>query len=241
MRSARNFVDHNDRDPKPTYKLFAIHRSIYHLGQILLNSYLSYRAAVPGVWSDLYELYRYAESEALLLESVKIEGVGIVDSTTTIDATFQHIVLVSSGDPGGMQMGECKRLYELLKRIQDSVTISSKVAWPEPIGYFIFDLSSDDPPVPLAATPDLYATTDHRSINCLKAVSNLHNSLKSTNKIRFAESGQLVDVSNLELLRRGAKKWAGNPGRRQSVRSPQMIDLDVCSGIGGTHFLLSAS
>jgi len=236
MLAARNFVEQGESIIVSDRKELAIQRSIYHLGQVLLNAYLTYRPAVPGVWADLYELYRYAEHDALLLEPVPMEGVGIVNSVTTIEASFQHILLVAAGDPAGLQMGECKRLYELLKRVQENVNITTNLSFPDPIGVFVFDLSSDDPPLPLAATPDIHASPSLRSVNCLQAIKKLHSSLKSKNSIHFANTSQLVDVSSLELLRRAGRKWAGNPARRQSVRSPQMLDLPVCSGIAGTHY-----
>lgn len=239
MLAARNLVAESDTDSNTTYKELAIQRSIYHLGQVLLNAYLTYRPAVEGVWSDLYELYRHAENEALLLEPIPMEGVGIVDSTTTIDACFQHILLVSCGDPAGMQMGECKRLYELLKRVQEKISIRNKIRSRASHGDFIFDLSTDEPPVPLAATPNVKPSPHLRSVNCLKAIRELHDTLKAKNNVRFANTTHFVDVSNLELLRKTGRKWAGNPGRRQSIRSPQILDLPVCSGISGTHYYAS--
>ncbi len=239
MLAARNLVIEQHEDADTTLKELAVQRSIYHLGQVLLNAYLTYRPGVEGVWSDLYELYRYAESEALLLEPVPMEGVGIVDGSTTIDASFQHILLVACGDPAGMQMGECKRLYELLKRVQETISISNKIRSRGSLGRFVFDLQSDSPPVPLAATPNVKPSPHLRSINCLRAIRELHGMLKAKNSVRFANTTQFVDVSNLELLRQTGRKWAGNPGRRQSIRSPQMLDLPVCSGISGTHYYAS--
>lgn len=236
MLSAQNLAADKKYKSSSGKKELAIQRSIYYLGQVLLNGYLNYRPAVPGVWSDLYELYGYAEDEALLLESVPMAGVGIVDGSTTIDASFQHTLLVAAGDPVAMQMGECKRLYELLKRVQDKITIGTKLKRADPVGSFVFDLLSDEPPIPLAAKPNVVATPQLRSINCLKAIRELHNTLKAKNNVQFANTSKFIDVSNLELIRRAIRKWAGNPGRRQSVRSPQMLDLPVCSGVSGTHY-----
>jgi len=236
MLVARNLVEQNESIISSDHKELAIQRSIYHLGQVLLNAYLTYRPAVRGVWADLYELYRYAEHDALLLEPIPMEGCGIVDSVTTIEASFQHILLVAAGDPAGLQMGECKRLYELLKRVQEEVNITTNLSFPDPVGIFVFDLTSDDPPLPLAATPDIHASPSLRSVDCLRPAKKLHGELKSRNRIHYANTSRMIDVSSLELLRRTGRKWAGNPARRQSVRSPQMLDLPVCSGIAGTHY-----
>lgn len=236
MLCARNYIEDADPASDVDTLTLAIQRGIYHLGQVLLNAWLAYRPNVSGVWSGLYELYQHADQNDLLLKPVPMEDAGMVNDVTTILASFQQVVLMSTANPAGMQMGECGYLFDLLKRVELVEESNDHEPNSESVGIFAFDVRSDGSPLPQAATRDFEDAESFSSIDCLQTIQSLYDLLNFRSANRDAGDGQRTDIISLELLRKISERWAGTLIRRHSARSPTAWELPMCTGIAGIHY-----
>lgn len=214
----------------------AIERSIFNLGQVLLNGYLAYRTAPSRVWSDLIELYASADRQDLLTHSVPCGAAESVNSFTTIQTTFEQVVLLSTSDPKGMQVGECQHLNDLLTQVHlhsDTDRVETRL---ESAGVFVFDTTKDEPPLPISACPDLIESPDHVSINCLGTIEALQERAKTNDADQPFKIGVQPTIDTAALVRRVIRRWTGKLTRGPLVRMPQVWDLPVCCGIADIHY-----
>lgn len=219
--------------------VLSIQRSLYQLGQLLLNGYCTYQPAAVGVWRDVHRLYQYAEVHGLTDDMVEQSGAGLVDDQTSIGQTYQHLLLLAAGDPYCLLSGEAKRIYEILKSVHGSPQITRTVTFADPVGQFLISFASDAPPVALGKVNNVKPEEHLRVLSALDAIRDLHSMMKKGE--RAARSGNESDSGNVELIRRVGRMWAGNMARRQSNRATHQYELPVCSGISATHFFCTSA
>jgi len=219
--------------------VLAIQRSLYQLGQVLLNGYCTYQPPSAGVWRDVHRLYQYAETHGLTDDAVEQPGAGLLDDTTSISQTYQHLLLLAAGDPYCLLSGEAKRIFEILKSVRNPTQITQNVKFADPVGQFLISFASDAPPVALGKVQDVNAEPHLRVLSALDAIRDLHSMMKKGE--RAAESGRDADSGNVELIRRVGRMWAGNMARRQANRSTIQYELPVCTGISATHFFCTTA
>ncbi len=232
-----NALSSDTRPPVDTkLSSLALQRSLLLSGHVLLNGYLAYRAAPDGVWSNIYRLYQSAKRHDLLFVPVRTSDRHNQDARPTIQSSFEQIVLLCASDPKGMQLGECRRLNDLLSRTLHSAEVTDDDYGRESAGVFAFDTSSDKAPLPVAALPDLLDSATHESINCLAHIDRLRE-IVSTNKVHQpADQSVPSNVDELHLFNKSARRWVGKQKRGQAVRLPQVWDLPVCAGLVDTHY-----
>jgi len=217
----------------------SIQRSLYQLGQVLLNGYCTYQPPASGVWRDVHRLYQYAETQGLVDDVVEQAGAGLVDDKTSISQTYQHLLLLAAGDPYCLLSGEAKRLFEILKSVRNPTQITSNVKFADPVGQFLISYASDAPPVALGKVQDVKPDQYLRVLSALDAIRDLHSMMKKSERVTApAREG---DTGNVELIRRVGRMWAGNMARRQTHRANMQYELPVCSGISATHFFCTTA
>jgi len=217
----------------------AIQRSMYQLGQVLLNCYCTYQPPAAGVWRDVHRLFQYAEAHGLTDDVVEQTGAGLVDDQTSISQTYQHLLLLAAGDPYCLLSGEAKRIFEILKSVRNPTQITTNVKFADPVGQFLISFASDAPPVALGKVQDLQPEPHLRVLSALDAIRDLHSMMKKGE--RAARSGRESESDNVELIRRVGRMWAGNMARRQTNRANTQYELPVCAGISATHFFCTTA
>ncbi|MEQ1636145.1 MAG: hypothetical protein ABL903_05595 [Methylococcales bacterium] len=103
----------------------AIQRCIKGLGAIVVTFCTLYRAIPDWVWIDLHSLYKLGK--ALNKQAVKVPAeFNNATKTTTLELSYQHILLFSLAQPGRLMQKEIQQVYSFLEQLSPYIRIEDK-------------------------------------------------------------------------------------------------------------------
>ncbi|MDX1486979.1 MAG: hypothetical protein R3268_02180 [Acidiferrobacterales bacterium] len=218
--------------------VLASERAMVYLGQALLRSYQVYMPQPTGVWTEIHTLFRYAEEQEYLGQSVETsESAG---DNPTILRRYQQILLLGLCSPYQLPQNECNHVNAFLEEWADKAVIGDQLGVTDPAGHFLINLSLDAPPVPLVQhRATARSAPELRVLNTLEVARAVHDLSKRLDDGEPAKalgfSEELSDASVREMLRRMIKFWGLTPQRR-FARTQTRGHLSVCTGINALHF-----
>ena len=219
----------------------AVEAAMRYLGEVLQQSYQIYIPCPSGVWTEVHELYRFAEHFGWFVEhsagAAKTGG-----DKPPIYHLYLEIVLLGLCNPYQLPQGECRRIDQFLERWAGEAMIHRELEVANPVGHFLIDLSKDAPPVPYPRDVSLQPVPHLRALNAVLLASTVQgfiNRLKKGASTRMLDLGtECLDSACLDMLRRMIRFW-GLAARRQRSRVKRRGYYFVASGINAVHFFSS--
>lgn len=211
----------------------AIHRAITGMGEILLRGYQLYLPTPRFHWLELHQLYLLAEAHGLDRIEVQDKSFRRVDSSSVRDC-YARALLLATARPNQMRQQEIELVWDATEEWCGLVSINDTR---ENSDIFAFDLQVDAPPT-YRKLASKHVGEALRSIDASAIASQL--------KIADA-SGQLPEKNAAFVFPRGftrelaihlAQAW-GNLTERAFQRLAASGTIDICVGLGATHYFLS--
>ena len=219
----------------------ASYMAMLYLGQRLVEAYSLYANEPPHVWSDLNQLYWYAEENHFHTRAVDDPYPDTpFPIKLTLDHAYKRILLLALAEPHHLMQYESDDIYRMVTTFIDSCAL-------EPFtqlvtqGEYLIDLDADEGPFYLSTDAEYSAgNTRLIDISAVKQHLNLHlqRLLRSNMHSAELEAVSLVERQQRDMLLRLADAWSAS-----LVRKTQRFNLDakveLTSGLNASHFFVS--
>jgi hypothetical protein len=207
-------------------------RAMEYLGAELLASYKSYSPVPSAIWSELHQLYLFAEKQGIAAEP------GDAESKATPSDLYCEALLLALTDTYRLVPGEADAVLAVLKPFRGLATLGQARPATRPGGHFLVPCDTDKPPKPMLSANDDAGGPNWRLLDAnaivdkLRARKNAHETgnvsatlSKSTTPEALALMGKLVTL------------W-GDPPKRAHRRDPMETTVAVCVGLKSVgHFV----
>ncbi len=215
-------------------------RAMAFLGELLLRACQVYLPAPAGVWKDIHELYRFAETgEWLDVPIDPLPGEGT--SPVTMRETYLRILMLALARPYQMPQGECLLVQRFLGKWASKARIGADLRVANPAACFLIDLGADGPPLSLPREAPAQGVS-LRLLNALELVRHTHAFVSRLNKggpARLVDVGfEALDTTVHDVLQRLTRAW-GFAARRQHSRLKRKGNVSLCAGLGAIHFFMN--
>jgi len=219
----------------------ASYLAIRYLGQRLIEAYSLYASKPEKVWSDLNQLYWYAEQRHLHTHGVDDPYPDTpFPIRQNIDNAYKRILLLALSEPYHLMQYEADDMYRIVASFIDNCQL-------EPFtqlvtqGEYLVDLDADNGPFFQSqevrrVTPNLRLI----DIALVKQQLNLHlqRLLRSNMHHAALEAVSLVERQQRDMLLRLADAWSAS-----LVRKTQRFNLDgrveLTAGLNASHHFIS--
>lgn len=219
----------------------ATYFSIIFLSWNLVESYTVYDPVDDGVWHDLHQLYRYAETNAFheihLDDPLPSMALPVA---ATIDFAYKRILLLAIAEPYHLMQGEAWELYWLVSYWTTECNLLPNVQLAGE-GEYAVDMSADL--APRFITHDLYSQKiSGRVIDIDKIKTKLEVLIQKILRGNF-EDTLLDDIGTLERKQRDAllrlmDTWKGH-AERAEPRKTSVDDVRITTGLNSCHHFIS--
>lgn len=210
-------------------------RVMQYLGEVLLRSYQVYMPYPAGVWKEIHDLYRYAETRGIH-NGVAVSRDSVAETSITQD--YLRILLLGLSNPYHMPQDECRQLQRFLQKWATKATLQSLGEAANPMGHFLIK-SVDAPPIPFPRDTPVPAGPEMRLLDVselTRTASTFITRLQRGESARSMDIGvDCLDSACLEMLQRVVRVW-GLSVQRQHVRIKRTGYVFVCAGVGAVHF-----
>ncbi len=207
----------------------ALQRAVLFLSFSLMHSYDEYMPAPRILWSELWELFRYAtlsQLEAQPTTAKTLRG----EFQTTVAHAYKRILLTSVIDPYHLAQGEIWKVFSLLGEWTDAAELTAMSEVDKPTGYFVLDPNNDQRPISYAEAIEQDLNEDCRLLNTNPVIQLLQQTLKSANNA----------LPERNLLGRMVRSL-GLPPKRLSPRTSTAGQVNLTSGISTLHHFIGGS
>ncbi len=217
--------------------VIAMHRSMYYLGQTLLQNALVYSAWPEGIWREINFLYSYASQNSIHLIPVRPDDAksGV---STTIEDIFKSLMLFASATPHRLRQSHARLLFSHLQDWSQFTTILTEDDGGTSLGRFNVDLWTDSAPMHNSLRTPLpgkrMAVLDVREL--LKQLRSDFEEAPWDNRGSLQSGSPSLTRPLLRLL---ILAWSRPPDRR-FVRTRLNFDLNVVAGLHAIHGNLQA-
>lgn len=218
-----------------------IERTLHHLAQVLLRSYLAYLPYPAGVWREIHELYRLAEELGTVDAPQEIPEQG-ARRAATIREGYLQVLLLGLADPYHLPQQSALQVQALLAHKSGRARLLAPGARPAPRksrAWFVVDPKSDTPPFPLAkGVGELPAGARLLDTGALlELLQEQAARLQRGEPMDRAALGvDCLEDACLDLIRRLVRAW-GDAARRRYARQQRSSELHVCIGLHALHFV----
>ncbi|HEY9199014.1 MAG TPA: hypothetical protein VIR60_06580, partial [Gammaproteobacteria bacterium] len=200
----------------------------------VLQGYVIYQNAPPGVWLELHRLYRYAER--IDVAAVRVEHL----ADQSVGDVYRRVLLLALANPFHLMQGEVRLTYDKLAKWALAARIRHPAEFPPeaPTTFFAdrchVDLYGDAPPG-FGLPPGAIPPRDARILELRPVTQIVEDRIR-----KLVLKGQLSMPEQLErdLLRRLRNAWNGRPARA-AERIDEQRDVRVVSGLRACHHALS--
>ncbi len=213
--------------------------SLNYLSHALIFSFLEYSPVPKNVWQQLNFIYDFAESRECQKRIYSIPGPNNKDIKTTIDHTYKRIMMASLVDPHHLPFGAIWEIYEQLNDWAEYTQIHSIQSVSNPTGYFVFELDSDNRPVPYTKYDIEKADNKTRLLDSTPLESLIQK------QIDLIKMGQQIDKSIVlspfyakSLLSHMLKAW-GLPPKRYFPRKSKTGEIQLVTGANALYYFLN--
>ncbi|NOZ53680.1 MAG: hypothetical protein GXP08_11155 [Gammaproteobacteria bacterium] len=219
----------------------AIRIAIVYLSRQLITAYSIYTFEPQGVWLDLHQLYKLAESFNVNEYSLECRG----EPSEKYQANFkiiQHayvrIVLLSMTNPYHLMQGEAQLIYNYLNKWCIDCRIATVTGYR---GNLVIDFDRDLAPYFILSQdidePENYCTIDmERLLERFNATVDVLASDKAAIGVEYSKRMFTERVRRDRLLRL-QKVWTSRL-ERQSVRIAKKVQRRVASGLSASHYFV---
>ncbi len=218
----------------------AIARAINALAGELVASYQFYLPVPKGLWAELHQLYRFAETHEFAHQTLSLAE---DDGESTIAQAYARALLLGFGNPYGLAQNDAQKAYRFLCEWPLKVKLIEAVDQVKSsAGQYLVSLQADGPGVPLPKDLELARDETLRVLDVIGLVGDTHLLIR---RLQDGDSpqdlglpGDFADRANQDLLRRLGQSW-GRWIKRQSHRNLSRDSVRLCVGLKATHYFLS--
>lgn len=229
------------RPPNPhEYFIPSLYQAMAHLGEILLECYTVYAPQPANLWSELHQLYLYAERTGIDRLALKLEQEPDAVETN-ISELYRRIIMLALANPYHLIPGEASKLFHLLLDWAKLCNIVSCSATTAPLGSYCVDLSTDEPPFFVSKAAASKALGDGRLIDTGEIVERVLadiEKMKSASAQLKTRSSTLPQRAQRAMYTRALKGWQ-NRAERKSPRVAHPGDITIVTGLTACHIALS--
>lgn len=219
----------------------AIYLAMTYSGQRLVDAYCLYQPPPEHVWSDINQLYQFAESRNFLQNTVDDPYPDTpLPVYPCIDVVYKRILLLALAEPYHLMQYEAMDIFRL-------VTASVQGCQLEPFhevvtqGEFVIDLNADAGPRFIARDMQ-WSASDARMIDISDVKEQLDNHLQHLlrNNVAMAEldAVSLVERQQRDMLLRLADAWNASLVRK-TRRFELDGDIELAAGLNACHHYMS--
>lgn len=219
----------------------AVYLAMSYLNQRLVDAYSMYAPEPNQVWSDLNQLYQFAEARQIHTQQVDEPYPDTaLPVYLNIDFVYKRILLLALSEPYHLMQYETDDMYRL---VASSVHACVIEPFAEIVtqGEYAVDLDADVGPRFIPGNSD-WPAADPRSIDMSKVKNQLNvhlqRLLRSNANIADFEHVSLIERQTRDMLLRLADAWNAS-----LVRKTQRFSLDgkveLTSGISAAHHFIS--
>lgn len=207
-------------------------RAIENLSLQLRAAYKSYTPAPQGVWSEIHQLYLFAEKEGFVVEPADPE------TKACVAEAYCEALLLSLTDPYRLSQGECDKVVAQIRAARAPVTLSQAKPQTRPSAHFLVPCDTDRPPKPALSANDDTGGPNWRLFDANAIVDKLRqrkNALETGNV--SATTSKMVGPDGIMLLSKLIILW-GDPPKRSARRDPSDGTVAICVGMRAVgHFV----
>lgn len=211
----------------------SLHRAIGTMGEALLRCYQLYVPTPKFLWLELHQVYLLADGHGVATQEVEDKTFRRVQSSTVKDA-YARTLLLATARPNQLRQQEIELVWDATEEWCGRVVINDTRANSD---IFAFDLQADAPPT-YRKLASQHAGDTLRSVDAKDISAQLK---------LAAETGKLPEKGAEFSFPRGftrelaihlSQAW-GNLTERAFARLAASGNIDICVGIGATHYFLS--
>lgn len=198
-----------------------LHRSLFHLGGVLLTCYQSYTNIPPGTWYDIHLIHQYARQQQLD-QTVTSSPEAAPMAVMTIGGIYKQILLISLASPTRLNPGEVGLAYKALTNWSPKAVITPYSAGYHHDALFVIPVKSDHEPEYLAYAHHGCDETDCLLLDTRQMIEQMATEYVGITQTAETE-GQTVSADGIpaDLLLRLGRAWG--------MTSKRMIDRTDCS------------
>jgi hypothetical protein len=219
----------------------AIYLAITYSGQRLVDAFCLYQPQPGHVWSDINQLYLFAETKNFLQDTIDDAYPDTpLPVYPTIDTAYKRILLLALAEPYHLMQYEAMDIFRLVAASVQSCHI-------EPFheivtqGEFVIDLNADEGPHFITRDTE-WSANDARLIDINNVKAQLDNHLQRLlrNNVAMAEldAVSLVERQQRDMLLRLADAWNASLVRK-TKRFELDGDIELASGLNACHHFIS--
>jgi hypothetical protein len=104
----------------------SIQRCIEGLGNIVISYFMMGLPVVDWVWLDLHSLYKLSVKIKKNTTQVAAKSLGQASRTSSPEASYLQVILLSLADPTGLMQEEIKLVYDFIETIVPLVSLQDK-------------------------------------------------------------------------------------------------------------------
>ncbi len=215
--------------------VIALHRALYHLGQVLFQSALAYGPWPAGVWREINGIYAYAAQNQVHGVPVKDSLDGAKGRGNTIEDLYKALTIFAASDPLRLRQTYSKQVYSEAMGWGRQVQIRPAAPEDNAAGLFNIDLLGDLPPV----HNTLRSPTENRRgriIDLRALVRSLREEFERQQGTEKGSNGGEVQLSR-PLYRQLIATWTKPPERR-FMRTHLNFELHLAVGLSALYSAL---
>ncbi|MGY6276849.1 hypothetical protein [Methylomonas sp. MgM2] len=222
----------------------SIQRCIKGLSNIVITHYMMGYQVPDWIWFDLHSLNRLAVK--LGKESVRVnDPYGIFNKSSTIEACYKQILLLSLAYPSGLMQKEFQLVYGFIEKISDLIEIEKEPVPGQTVQCVI--LMDEDLPPSFSSAPAGGGDRRTESVKSYLNLTKLHQLVKQADKFcskdeaRFSslevrKGGQGLKLS-AELFDYLMQRWQGKEPQGTALFADRLSRY-LAIGLDATHELL---
>jgi len=222
---AANNIDKNIDDKTLA---IAICRAINYLSEMLLRSSEVYEPCAKNLWSDVHQLYIFAESRGLTENTVADNEKEL--NKLTIESSYKQILLFSLARPIALRQRDNERVFKELFEWSKYSSIHHEASDNMIDNVFCMRVNEDAAPAYLTQK-DLLGDIAIRTLNANKLVTHIKELITAQSKQK--QKLALGDDIPIETLMALANSW-GISAKRRFTRAQQNGNINVAIGLSNT-------
>lgn len=217
----------------------AIQSAMHAIAEQLLAHYQTYFVPPEHIWSDLHQLYFCAVQlgvQHLAIKDAPGNGSGetTIKSTSTIENTYKHVMLMSLAEPHHLSQGDIRRIADYLSHHVGQAQITAAVPLENDTAAFVIGLNSNNPPLPYSKKSDTPNPVTDILLQTIDLVRIIHQDLGQLQNHKLPSNGSIpLQASHsdyIDLLTYLIKNWGITP-KRIFNRTLKDSDVELVFGI----------
>jgi hypothetical protein len=215
----------------------ALHLTIEHLGQLMLENFSQYRPLPQGLWGELHRLFQLAQQRDIHNQILSNDG-NKPNPVATVQHAYLRLVLLALTQPNHLMPGQVTTIYEHLEKWTLGCRLIKRTDTVAGAGDIVIDLEGERPPA-IATGYARFRPVDGRFLDISKLQVKLHEiSRKIDEKQKAHVHDKTLNISERlqrNLISRVNKIWSGRSERDSERIEDGVNQISMCVGLDAAH------